>query len=854
MVDKLKEKLFAFGLFGAHTRSFSEEELQSLLKQKWTEVVTKEQLEKLRQSFTQVSLEDARAKTPAKGGSLCSVLADKYIRMNTVEWKNYFCPNFNFISKEYYFVFDMLITSGEPVSTNDLRLAFDIDPKKMFYIAKKLVTLGYVDKVEIDGKLYLRYRKNADGSYHQEKTKGKRMSINASDHSEERRADSGLPPEGSPSSLCVPSLCVGVPLIETLRAMLEESRCGLSSVDVQRMLGVSIKKAHKLLTKYSARNTGSIKAVNEFEGKIRRVKFYNVREYARSYEDRRQELLSDAAADTRRTITMEDRILAIEQQLRKNKAFSLDKRNVQEIQQRCGWKYAFDRRTLIRSALKGGFNVYTHVIGGDQPRYVIALPEIGEKDPSVTGLFSAKTKMSEFEKTVLRFFVLNCRALELDNGFEPCRFRRLWMLHEYICNFMRESGHKQVPFNMDLIGYMSLSLYLRLVPIRKANFRDDLAAILEHNMDKIQAARGRFEKAISIGMPCQEHRGALSSSFEGHCASSDASVSLSCIQGVTHESCMCARADPAEEGHICDSTDVAGGILGSVKVSDCMLLHDSGVREEFLPKFKIARYRHYLSDFEKLQIFKVIYEDGVESISAVDVDWERVRDAVGHQDADDDYIPYELRDSFFQSVRHFGEENFYNECFRYIASTFSGREFGIWKDRLDAFKKHTPSICIEAPRADSDLRRDLRGLMIDIKRSLLKGEVLSLPNFRSHNAADVEQALRILSTDRVIAGFKSMSTLESVHLHELFRRKIDIDVSHLLFGYAEVGVFRDDYYHNFYNMIYHIIITSGSIERDVLLEKIGVLDSGELSEFLDMYSDVFDVFKMDSAFVIGMKE
>ncbi|KAL0265580.1 UNVERIFIED_CONTAM: hypothetical protein PYX00_011292 [Menopon gallinae] len=830
MVDKLKEKLFAFGLFGTQARCFSEDELQSLLRQKWTEVVTKEQLEKLRQSFTQVSLEDTCAKTLPKGMCLRDALADKYIRMNTIEWKNYFCPNFNFISKEYYFVFDMLITTGEPVSTNELRLAFGIEPKKMFYIVKKLATLGYVDKMNIDGKLYLKYRKNADGSYRQEKTKGKRVSINARDHSEEGNAESGAFPEGGPDGTCAIGLCVGVPLIDTLKEMLVESRCGLCSVDVQRMLGISIKKAHKLLTKYCARNSDSIKAVNEFEGKIRRVKFYSIKEYAKSCEGRRQELLANAAVDTRHAITMEDRILAIEQQLRKNGAFPLDKRNVQEIQQRCGWKYAFDRRTLIRSALKGGFNVYTHVIGSDQPRYVVALPDVSEKDPAVTGLFSVKTKISEFEKSVLRFFVLNVRALELDNGFEPSRFRRLRMLHDYICNFMRESGLRQVPFNMDLIGCMSLSLYLRLVPIRKANFRDDLAAILEHNMDKIQAARGRLENAISIGAPFQERREMLSSSLEGHCTSSDASAGLDSIRCPAPDARMCSVGSLEEEAHTCSFKDVASGILESVRVSDCMLLHGSEIRDEFLPKFKISRYRHYLSDFEKLQIFKVMYEDGVESIAEMDVDWARVQDAIGHHDADDDYIPYEQRDSFFQSVRHFGEESFYNECFRYIANTYSGRELGIWKDRLDAFRKHTPSICPEVPRTDSDLRRDLRGLIIDIKRRLLKGEVLSLSSFKNHNAVDVEQALRMLSTDKIIAGFKSIGTLENVHLHELFRRKIEVDVGHLLFGYADAGVVRDDYYHNFYNMVYHAIITSGSIEKDILLKKV------------------------DSTIVVGMKE
>lgn len=847
MEDKLKEKLFAFGLFGTHASSFSEEELQSLLKQKWIEVVTKEQLEKLRQSFTQVSLEDARAASSASNMCLRDFLADKYIRMNTVEWKNYFCPNFNFISKEYYFVFDMLITSGKPVSTNDLRLAFGIDPKKMFYIAKKLTALGYVDRMEIDGRLYLRYRKNADGSYLQEKKKGKKASINAGDHAEERNADTQTALEDVSSNICALNLCVGVPLIDMMRTMIEESRCGLSSVDVQRMLGISIKKAHKLLTKYCARNPGSIKAVNEFEGKIRRVKFYSVKEYTRSCEDRRQELLASTDADTRCTITMEDRIHAIEQQLQKNKAFPLDKKNVQEIQQRCGWKYAFDRRTLIRSALKGGFNVYTHVLGGDQPRYVIALPEIGEMDPSVTGLFSTKTKMTDFEKSVLRFFVLNNRALELDNGFEPCRFKRLRTLHEYICSFMQENGLKQVPFNMDLIGRMSLSLYLRLVPIRKANFRDDLAAILEHNMDKIHAARGRLEKAISVGAPLHEQRELLSTS-------SDASAGLDSIKGLPHETCVCTKARLAEKRHMCDFKDVSGGILESVRVSDCMLLHGSGIRDEFLPKFKIARYRHYLSDFEKLRIFKVIYEDGVEFLSTVDVDWKRVGECVGHADADDDYIPYEQRDSFFQNIRHINEENFYNECFHYITSAFSGRELRIWKDRLDAFRKHTPSICPEVSRTDDDLRRDLRAIMIDIKRRLLKGEGLSTAGLKSYNAMDVEQALRMLSTDRIIAGFKSMSTLESVHLHEMFRRKIDVDIGHILFGYAGVGVVRDDYYHNFYNLIYHTIITSGSIEKDVLLEKIGVLDSGELSEFLEMYNDVFEISKIDTELVVGLKE
>lgn len=788
MVDKLKEKLFKFGLFGAGADEFTNEELQNLLKQKWVEVVTREQLEKLRQSFTQVSLDQHKknARTIAKSDKLREALKDKHIRMNTVEWKNYFCANFNFISKEYYFVFDTLITTDDFVAANDLRVRFGIDSKKMFYIIKKLTCLGYVEKSTIEGKLFIRYKKNADGTYHQPKTKNKKESININDHAQNvectQLGDAHQQKYGF-------GLYIGVPLKVALTKILNESPSGVCSTDLQNKLGIRIKKAHKILMKYCAEYSESIKAVDEFEGKIRRVKFYNINEYVKNRENRRIRALS-SSVEAEKSITMEDRVFAISQQLAAKKAFPLDKKNIIELQQRCGWRYNFDRRTLIRSVLKGGFKLYTRFVGSDQPRYVVARADIKENDPVVSGLFSVKTKMTAFEKNLLRFFVLSHRFIELDNGFEQSRVKRLLMFHAHICAFMRDRRVDMVEFDMDLIGSMCLTLYFQLTPVRKVNFRDDLMTSLEHKLESTVGAASSPEK--------------------------------------THEN-----------------------ILESVTLKDCILLNmDPASCEDLAHKFKVASYKHYLADFDKFAIFEV-KSGSTETVRKIDVDWSSVSSAIGRE-VHEPHVPYETRDALFHAVKSFREENFYNACFRYVCTTFAGEEFQFFKERLDAFRKRFPATYKESHTPDNVFRNEVKPLIVQIKKSLLNKKALSVSDLAQFDVCDVDRVFRMLSTERVVSGFRSLGLIRNVHLHDLFRKKIDINIDHLP-GRCANGIVRDDYYHHFYNAVYYLIVTCGSIERDILLEKLGVLDAGELVEFLQVYPDVFEVLDLGGTFIVSLR-
>ncbi|KRH92778.1 hypothetical protein M153_2776000201, partial [Pseudoloma neurophilia] len=526
--SELKEKIFSRGIFGAYCTFLKDSEILTLLYEPWAEFVTEEQIRELESSFTTMALDSKQSEILKKFeiarkklngdclsselsqiDTLCSkpisisspfiVLRDEQknnqlnllknytikemsllkqittnfiVRMNTVAWKEFLTNgSFNFTSKEYYFVFDMLIRVNNTILVSEMRTTLNVDPKKMFYIVKKINDLGYIDRIEQEGKTFVRIRRDEYGNVIKGQKKEKKRSINSEDNIQPEISEPVIHQRiGS-------EFVIGVPLIVQMKTLIDKSRNGISSKDIEEKFGIKLKIGLKLLNKIADKFSESIKTVEEFEGKIKRTKFYNIDELNKRKEKNRLKIEKGEENLNGEGITFEDRINVINQLLSTKTAFLLDREIYQEFQTILGVKYNFDRRTIVNAARKGGFNVYRLPQGNSGSKMVIARSDITENHPSIRKFIQTKKNdqnLTPFQKNVYKFFVLPIKSTEIDNLYQLDSTIRL----NIFINFLNTISKVEFEFDCNILENMPIYTFFQLVSIKKSKFVLDLIDIL----------------------------------------------------------------------------------------------------------------------------------------------------------------------------------------------------------------------------------------------------------------------------------------------------------------------------------------------------------------------------------------
>ncbi|KCZ74903.1 hypothetical protein H311_04127, partial [Anncaliia algerae PRA109] len=224
-IAALKERLFLCGLYGTKIETFTESELQVLITQSWVEIVSVEQIELLKRSFTQVSLLDHRRDfiTSQENNFILEYFRGMIIRMNTIEWKNHLSVDFKFVNYKFYLILDLLLKRKEACEILELRKTFDINPKMMFYMIKKLSEVDLVEKI---GDEFIKIKRGGK----------KKEKVLEENHGQNIQFLMNFPYEG------------------WIRKIIYESKNGVSSNELSKIAGIPIKMALKMLKKFEAKN------------------------------------------------------------------------------------------------------------------------------------------------------------------------------------------------------------------------------------------------------------------------------------------------------------------------------------------------------------------------------------------------------------------------------------------------------------------------------------------------------------------------------------------------------------------------------------------------------------------------
>lgn len=910
----LKEKLFSCGIFGTSCALLKHEEILALLHEPWAEFITDEQIRELESSFTTVALdsqqlnilEEFEEKTKSFNSdfenigstlhfsernfhqlsqniknmrpspqpsqifnnfdfyqqNLLQQITQRYIvRMNTVAWKEYLTNgSFNFTSKEYYFIFDMLIRVNDEICVSEMRTTLNIDPKKMFYIIKKITSLGYVTRTERDSKVFVRICRDKHGMVSKGKKKEKKRSINSEDivplpsNTEEKDKKIGS------------EILLGVPLVMQMKNLIDKSRNGVSSRDIEEKFGIKLKIGLKLLLRIADRKDGSIKTVEEFEGKIKRTKFYNVNELNKRKERKRRRIEAGEIEEIEDGIQHDDRVNAIEKLLQKKPAIMLDKEVFKEFQMILGTKYNFDKRTIVNAAKKAGYNVFKVPQDISGPKFVIARPNIQESDPIIQKLRPVQSKavnLTQFQKNVHKFFVLSNKFTEVDNLYQVSLSVRLNIL----INFLSNVNKNNFVLDCDLLGEMPIYTFFQLISFKKPKFLFQMLEMFtnDYKGEDLNNIEDLTKKENILNTQAQ------------NIFTPDHFFDPKDVQSIQNilvpESCFKSDSIPQNENFTqIQHTDF---LIGSIIDPNILLALGIPYEKkivEFLEKPMNFLFTQKLpSDILKLLRIKfetqqfVFYLKELERIGKIYLDMST--DVITFEKRENfhllinniqpsppfvDYMSLNEREIFFEKICNVPEQQFIREC-QYIIN----RDYGLEKKRLlmgrlSAFKKQNPSLIDEKSNKVDFLPTSLQDLYVKIKKCLVSDEKIEFDLFRFE---DVEMILQFMRSKKIIAS--NCTSFDNLELTNSFKKKFNTKFDEI-FLTEDISIDKSDNYHEYYShyfdLVFYTIMRNGSYELSKLSEDLEILECFEIEQFLTYFNTFFKLETIGNKWFVSILE
>lgn len=776
-MEELKERIFQFGIYGERILALNEEEIEMIVEEPWVEITTTDIVEKLKIKFTTNSLKFSTNRSMLKNFAPDLLR----VRMGTLAWKDYLTSDrtFNFTSKEYFLIMDFLVRSKGHVDNVQLR-RLNLDPKKVHYCIKRLSEKGFIEyKSAGQGENFMykvRVVTNSEGFVVKGLADEKQNIMESAERHQKHLFE----------------YKIDVGLYDNIRDVILHSADGVTTEDLKNKLGISSKVGYKLLNKIYSEESSLITRDEEFEGRVRRYRYY--------YPGNKEAILAQGSSEAGSHITVRERMNAIRKVMSTSPVLQLNRQTYERLQEITGWKYKFDRRTIIRAAILAGFNVHKneHTTSGGC-RYVITEPGISKDDPRVRNVsFTEREKeLSGFQRKIYSTFINSQKFVEIDNGYVSSKSERLRLFYAFITDYMSSRCLESLNFDWRTIREMNVDLLLSVVPFNRIGLRSSICAFMSSKRDK-------------------EHKDVF---FRDECVL------------------------PEET----DDSDL--NVLKSTKIGELM---DAGLPPSVQRLFRLkvgtssfASLFKYLNETLILDVEisseRILVKKVLKDAERVLDDLRKLKNSKGHRK----YVTLEKRISFFKDICKIEENEFYDKAYKVIYERFSGDEFDAMLDRLKVFK-------VESIVSTSHRQRTLEKLYMHFKRNIVEQGWLGALDFSMYSISEAKRAFRRLSRDRVISNYKNIRRIEFVTPHERFYRMLRrrYDMSRFQ-GYQKYK--GEGYFSHYFDAIYYTLATSGSLKLESLISKVKLLTHFEMKSFLEEYKDVFETSDKGGTSIVSLK-
>lgn len=455
----LRDKIFHFGIYGQKITTLSESEIHEAANLDYVELLTPDELEIFRKDFSLTPFATLKNRINEIKHSNDIAFDDCYVRMNLQAWRAYLLGS-SFITKNkfYFFIADYLIKNPEFVPLSKLRSMFNIDPKSLFYICKKLKERNLIA----------------------EEKKVKDSEIKIINVYDRTTTDENIQEPENIQNSNLSSLIYfnNMSFLDQLKYHVNRAENGIGSKELSLICGLKSKTALRHIQRLCDIFPNQYKLVSSVDQKHTAFKVFSI-ENLNQRNQRKFEGMTDSQPKSQDLLlSSKDRQEALKILAQKYRFFPLSKEIINEIKQMTGYPYEIDRKNLLKNAKEANLQVFK-LDKEYKFKYIISLSEYTES--SIRNYFnrhSTKVKDEKLLKTLKKELIQNEKLITRDNGYcDVSEFSRT-EFYKFLVDLNIERFH----FDYEIVGQLPVSLFYKLIKIKKFLFKAKCAYEICNNI------------------------------------------------------------------------------------------------------------------------------------------------------------------------------------------------------------------------------------------------------------------------------------------------------------------------------------------------------------------------------------
>lgn len=786
----LKDKIFRFGIYGKEVKNLSKKELTELLNKPWVELLTPDQISKFKESFTMSRI----GSIPSK----INIPENYIIRMNMHAWRAYLMgPDFITNNKHYFVVVDYLLETNDYVPCSLLRSKFNIDPKTMHYICKKLLEKNIITTTATGKKdnkeIYIRI---CD------------IKEKESDQAQESKFLGDFEPINTSNLVFYNNLF----FIEQLAIHIKESKNGIGTKELNETVGIKLKIGLKFLQIICEMYPDEFKMINSIEHGHTTFKVFSIDNLKRRNREKLENMKHNSAVEDP-LLSSTDRQEVLKMLIQKYGHFPIKKEIIDEISQITGYPYQIDRKNILQNAQKAGLKIF---LLPEKARYRYILAD-SKYDESILKQYipDKSEKEDKFSMSLKKYFLEIERCVIADNGYctdAVITSQFLYsFLKEYIENVKRSIQSVTdgwIDFDYETVMQMPVRVFFRITKVKRLNF----------------LAKCTFE-IYNLRQDYFNRKGyMIDSLFEGD------------TEPYKLNSAVFTLIEDIRDMKMNEFTDLV-----------------SSTHKEILRE--VSKPHKYLKKLQKLATEELIdlEIDGENRIRF------RLRNSNNMTEEDLSklsafspvVLKYNSRVDFIHAMKNTTEETFEDVAEDALPRIFSRSEQKIMNKYINLFlKEYGKTSKIQNTRRRSvSLKEPQQGLYFILKKAILFQTPIDFRILEGYENVDVEDVLEYMIKKDIVSGFRSLNSLTKTYLNKRFEAFLGDNTP----AKSEVLVNDDEYFFAIKPKIYSIVEDSGSIDFDQLVSKSRFFEPFEIERLLEIFDFDFQVREIGGFRFISLK-
>ncbi|WUR04224.1 uncharacterized protein VNE69_07289 [Vairimorpha necatrix] len=815
-MEKYLNEFLGYGLYGTNLNRFNEEEIRTLCVDDSYEIYytkDKEKLEKNLNGETIIKLTDFNT-IMTDLNSLNIRVKYNIFKQNLAQYK---------WKEEYpYKVIDYLLNADEYVKSSELREKLNLDSKRIFYVTKILKRSEVLEQkregsgvyyFKLDKKLLFKYENPTNDNY-----------------------DTPMIPE---------NLCTEIPLLDQIRNLIKNSPVGITTEDVKKNFGMSIRQGLNYLTKINELDREQYLCKEIFIGKIRRLLFFVS-----------TDVVEKKKFTDKKFITVEDRMNALDQMLQDKKGFVITDESLRQFQINLNTNFLPCKKTIMSTALKCGHKIFTIKEKNECKTLII------HKDVNVVDYLNETEDRTQIEfknsteENLYNKFVLARNFIIKDNYYITNEKEKIRLLCDYLHN---KNEDNYIILDENFFLEMNLKFLFKIIPIDILNVmasitQDCKFKDLKYDDLLNKLKRSNVTKNLKISITIKRILKKILDLEK-----------IGLIEKYTKKENL--NEEKANE-YIINEQNANKSGLNKETVKDSKLLKDieqnSKLNQEGEKIFKKTK----LNENGEKNMKKLVDENysinTTKDLVNKNTDREKVKDLLSNliiiklctnynelidniptKNKKNVYMNYVNRIKCFNYLRYNKKATAYKIIKKFIKQNYTNIYKELMKYIDEAFGNMTEEeqeTCAEPPNTQEFL-------YTKIKYDLLYNDLLNPLEYKDYS--NIELILEKLREDGIVVCNERKITVQNCRIKSRLKYKL---MKHLEIQDTRMQEYlnRDTIYKIYFVLFYEILVKTGSMEMNELLEKVKVCKDFEFINFCKIYSDVFEINDVDDLRIVSV--